>query len=93
MPHVKNGKTYVNTTVIPSQTYTLPFTFRGFNQFHKYSNKQLESTKQLLYYITNRDNIDLHVGLYDWIKRHSYLHNLLIFLNKVECKLKRIFCK
>lgn len=71
MAHVKNGKTYVNTTVIPSQTYTLPFTFRGFNQFHKYSNKQLESTKQLLYYITNRDNIDLHVGLYDWIKRYG----------------------
>lgn len=31
--------------------------------------------------------------LYDWIKKHSCLHRSLHFLNKLERKLKRIFCK
>lgn len=71
MGYVKNGKTYVNTSVIPSQMYTLKTPFRGYTQYHKYSNKQLESLRQLLLFIANRDNIDLHKGLYSWIKKEG----------------------
>lgn len=69
MGWVKNGKTYVNYTCQPSQIVTLSKSFRGYNQWQKYTDKQLESLRKLLIYISNRDNIDLHEGLYKWIKQ------------------------
>ena len=66
---IKNGKTYVNTTCQPQQICTLAKPFRGYTQYQKYTDKQLESLKQLLLFIANRDNIDLHDGLYKWIKQ------------------------
>lgn len=71
MGYIKDGKTYVNTPVIASQTYTLPKAFRGYTVWHKYSDAQLESLRKLLLYIANRDNIDLHKGLYEWIKKEG----------------------
>ena len=61
-------KTYVNTICQPNQVVELSTSFRGYKYYHKYSDKQLESLKQLLLFIANRDNIDLHDGLYKWIK-------------------------
>lgn len=69
MGYVKDGKTYVNTPVIDSQKYKTDF--RGYNEWHKYSDKQLESLRKLLLYIAERDNIDLHKGLYEWIKKEG----------------------
>lgn len=69
--HIKNGKTYANVICQPNQIVTLSKPFRGFTQFHRYSDKQLESLKNLLQYIANRDNIDLHKGLYEWIKKQG----------------------
>ena len=36
--------------------------------WHKYSDEQVSAVRDLLLYISNRDNIDLHEGLYKWIK-------------------------
>ena len=69
--HVKDGKVYTGATCQPSQIVTLKNKFRGYTQFHRYSDKQLESLRQLLLYIGERDNIDLHVGLYQWIKKEG----------------------
>ena len=71
MGYVKNGKTYVNTAVLPSQIVTLKEPFRGFYTWHKYSDKQIQVLHDWLLYIANRDNIDLHKGLYEWIKREG----------------------
>ena len=68
---VKNGKSYVNSKVIPTQMITLQSPFRGYTQWHKYSDEQLKSLHKLLLYIANRDNIDLHIGLYEWIKKEG----------------------
>lgn len=68
---VKNGKTYVNSTCLPNQIVTLPTPFRGYTQWQRYTDKQLESLRQLLLFIANRDNIDLHTGLYQWIKQEG----------------------
>lgn len=68
MGWVKSGKTYVGTTVRPDQITSLKEPFRGYINWHKYSDKQLASLKNLLLYIAKRDNIDLHKGLYQWIK-------------------------
>lgn len=69
--HIKDGKTYAGAVCQPSQIVTLDKPFRGYTQFHRYSDKQLESLRKLLLYIADRDNIDLHKGLYEWIKKEG----------------------
>lgn len=68
---VKNGKNYVGTSVMSSQTVELKNPFRGYTVWHKYSDEQLKSLKKLMEYISKRDNIDLHRGLYQWIKNEG----------------------
>lgn len=68
---VKNGKSYVNTIVRPDQIITLEEPFRGYTRWHKYSDAQLKSLYSLLLYIADRDNIDLHEGLYKWIGKEG----------------------
>lgn len=71
MGHVKDGKVYTGASIAPSQIVTLSKPFRGYTQFHRYSDAQLESLRKLLLYIGNRDNIDLHKGIYEWIKKEG----------------------
>lgn len=66
--YVKNGKTYTGSNVCSDQIVKLESPFKGFSFWHKYSDGQLNAVKELLIYIANRDNIDLHEGLYRWIK-------------------------
>lgn len=67
--YIINGLTYVKTKADPGQIVTLDESFRGHKTWHKYSDDQLESTKKLILYIANRDNIDVRVGLVDRIKK------------------------
>lgn len=67
----KNFKTYVGTTVIESQRITLKEAFRGKIYFHKYSLKQIEETEKWIRFIAQRDNIDLRIGLQQWIKKYG----------------------
>ena len=66
--YVKNGKTYTGASVSTDQIVTLKEMFRGYMSWHKYSDEQIRAVRELLLYIANRDNIDLHEGLYKWIK-------------------------
>ena len=66
--YVKKGKTYTGTNVSSEQIVTLNDVFRGYMSWHKYSDDQIRVLRDLLLYIANRDNIDLHEGLYKWIK-------------------------
>lgn len=66
--YVDNGKTYTGATVNPEQIVSLNVPFRGYLHWHKYSDEQLKVVRDLLLYIADRDNIDLHEGLYKWIK-------------------------
>ncbi len=68
MGWVKNGRTYTNSLVRPDQIVSLKEPFRGYINWHKYTTKQIEVLRDLLLYIANRDNIDLHTGIYRWIK-------------------------
>lgn len=67
----KLGKSYTGSKIDPSQLVETKY-FRGYTQWHKYSNKQLESLRNLLLHLSVRDNIDLHEGLYKWIKEEGY---------------------
>jgi len=66
---IKNGKTYVNVPADPSQVVTLAKPFRGFQQWHAYSDKQLKVLKKLILYLANRDVIDIRQGLIPLIKQ------------------------
>lgn len=66
--YLSNGKTYAGTTADKSQIVTLNKEFRGYKDWHRYSDKQLESLKELILHIADRDNIDIREGLPKWIK-------------------------
>ena len=65
---VVNGKTYVHTDIAKQQICTLDKAFRGTAQYQKYSDKQLQSLKTLTLQLADKYNIDLHEGLYQWVK-------------------------
>lgn len=62
-------ETYAGQTVIPSQVCTLKEPFKGYINWHAYSEKQIKELEKLLKHISERDNIDLRVGLVQWIKK------------------------
>ena len=64
---IKNGKTYAGVVADQSQVVELDKAFRGNKFWHKYSDKQLKATKELILYIANRDNIDPTKGLVELI--------------------------
>jgi hypothetical protein len=68
---LKDGKTYVGTPVIESQKVTLSEPFRGFTEWHRYSDTQIEVLKNWILYIADRDNIDIRKGLVEQVKKHG----------------------
>jgi hypothetical protein len=67
--YIKSGRTYVNTRAHRSQVVTLNSEFKGYNDWHKYSDAQIESLRKLILHIADRDNIDVREGLPNWIKK------------------------
>ena len=65
---ITNGKTWAGTNVHESQITTLKQSFRGYKQWHKYSDEQLKSLNQLIIHIANTENIDVRDGLVKLIK-------------------------
>ena len=66
--YVNNGKTYAGTTVHESQLVELEKPFRGYKQWHKYSDKQIENLRLWLLFIAERDTIDIRKGLVEEVK-------------------------
>lgn len=63
-----DGKTYTGQKADPKQIVELKQAFRGHKTWHRYSDKQLSTLKDLIVMIANRDNIDIHKGLISEIK-------------------------
>jgi len=66
--YIKDGKTYAGTKVDSSQIVTLPKEFRGYKDWHRYSDKQLEILKQWILWMGERDGIDIRKGLPELVK-------------------------
>lgn len=66
--YIKGGKTYTGTVASESEIVTLSKPFRGYSQWHRYSNNQIESLRKLILFISERDNIDVRAGLVSEIK-------------------------
>jgi hypothetical protein len=69
--YAENGKTYVGTPIAEDQIVTLPKKFRNYNQWHAYSDKQIETLRLFILWIANRDSIDVRDGLIAEIKRNG----------------------
>ena len=69
--YINDGKTYTGSIASQEQIISLNDPFKGYLFWHKYSDEQIKSVRELLLYIANRDNIDLHEGLYKWIKKEG----------------------
>lgn len=71
----KSGQfmTYVNTPVPDDQVVELPRPFRGYKFYHKYTDNQINNLRELLIYLGTRFNINLKMGLRDWILKESLL--------------------
>lgn len=63
--------TYFKSEVKESQIETLSIPFRKHNNYHRYSDKQIEEIGKLLKYIAERDDIDMRLGLQQWIKKYG----------------------
>lgn len=92
---VDNGASTQKIDVI-----TTDYNLDGISSREKLSTNYLEEKRRILQrYKAFIDDYDFLIRkvhetqLFDWIKQHSYLHKCLIFHNKVERKLKKIFCK
>lgn len=66
--YIKGGKTYAGTAASESEIVTLSKPFKGYSQWHRYSNDQIESLRKLILFISERDNIDVRDGLVSEIK-------------------------
>ena len=64
-------KTYTNVLVQSTQVSTLNKAFREYKHWHKYSDRQLSSVKQLITYIANRDSIDIRKGIIENINKNG----------------------
>lgn len=71
----KSGQfmTYVNTPVPDDQVVELPRPFRGYKYYHKYTDNQINNLRELLIYLGTRFNINLKMGLREWILKESLL--------------------
>jgi hypothetical protein len=65
--YLKNGKTYVGTSVDSSQICKLKKPFRGYDQWHRYSDEQIKALQLWILHIAERDSIDIKKGLIHWI--------------------------
>lgn len=66
--YIKDGKTYAGTRVDESQIVTLAESFKGFKDWHRYSDAQIESLRLWMLFIAERDDIDIRAGLPALIK-------------------------
>ena len=86
--YIKDGKTYTGTIADSNQIVSLDSPFRGFSQWHKYSDEQINAVRDLLLYISNRDNIDLHEGLYRWINEEGVMKAFEFHMDAYEGNIK-----
>ena len=66
--YLKDGKTYAGSTVNPSEIVELSKSFRGYETWQRYSDKQISTLRELIIFIGERDGIDIRKGLPSLVK-------------------------
>lgn len=88
----KRDKFYtVYGQVVPEKyVIDLGFKFRGHRYFHNYTDNQIESCKNLLLYLKNRDKFDVNKGLKQYLNDFDVDIAFDYFTNAVEGKVRGI---
>ena len=66
-----NNKTYVNSTCKEEQVQILSEPFNSYTKWHSYSDAQIKATEKWIKYIGERDQIDVRLGLKQFIQKHG----------------------
>lgn len=66
--YLKNKRTYAGQGAYVNQVVKLSEPFRGYDEWHRYSDNQIKSLENLLKFIAERDSIDITKGLPSLIK-------------------------
>lgn len=69
--YLKDGKTYFGQAVPEEYRAKLESPFRRFREFHRYTDAQLNSLKELIIYLGKRDGIDIRAGLPEWVRANG----------------------
>ena len=64
-------KTYVGSKCQPEQVIQLKEPFRGYLNYHKYSDEQIKATEKWIRYVGERDEIDIRLGLKKYIQAYG----------------------
>jgi len=64
-------KTYIGTTPCEEEIATLKEPFKGSLYYHKYSDAQIKATEKWIRYVSERDGIDVRIGLKQFIQKHG----------------------
>ena len=67
----KDHLTYVGSKCTPDQVITLDEAFKGKLYWHTYSEAQIKETEKWIKYVADRDNIDVRLGLQQFIKKYG----------------------
>lgn len=62
------NQTYAGVTADQGQIVTLAQPFKGKTRWHRYSDAQIESLRQLILHVANRDTIDVRKGLVEEVR-------------------------
>ena len=65
----KDLTTYVGSKCIKEQVCELPEHFKGKLHWHNYSDEQIKETEKWIKYVAERDEIDIRLGLKQYIKK------------------------
>lgn len=86
----KNGKFYTYTGQIVPEKYVcdLGYKFRGYQYWHKYTDKQLNSLEHLLIMLSKKYNINLAKGLQNRLKTMDPLKAFSLYSDAVSGKVQ-----
>jgi len=70
-----NGQymTYVNSPVPEDQVCKLDKPFRGYTHYQKYTDAQISNVRDLLIYLGNTHEINLKMGLQEWLHKENLI--------------------
>ena len=64
-------ESYIGKKAHNDQVIKLENPFRGRTSWHRYSDRQIKEIENLIKHIARRDNIDVRLGLQQWIKKYG----------------------
>jgi hypothetical protein len=87
--HLDNAnETYIGSKAIESEITRLKEPFKGYLNYHKYSDKQIIEIEKWIRYIGERDGVDIRIGLKQFIQKHGPIKGFGFHMEAAQGKVK-----